>query len=786
MVKPKIQSRKVLVTFIISFLIILIIPIAIGSIAYFEAGRVIEKESSSSKIAMLRQACTTIDSRLLEIQRISSQVANSYWVDRFLTVESPLDVESRFQVSNIIKELQPYRSNSNFVREFYIYYMKSDMIITSNSLYNPELFYQYQYSYKDTPYEKWHEEMRKQNYYYQKISVVDMLVDSHPRSMVTCTQSIPPADVENPSAQLVFLIDESNFSDMLKGISGGGFAYILDRDNKLLARSGDSRFSLPDFNDFKESEGFLRTKIDGSDMVISYIISQDTKWKYVSVVPRSVFMEKADHIEKITLWIVGVCFLVGLSAIYFLAYKNYTPIKRMVETLSSWSGDSPARGTNELDFIRDSVINTFEKNKQLEQTVKEIVGQNENIKNMVNKNRLIVRDSFIISLLKGRVDDFEAVKNWLSFYDVKFPYENFAVAILHVDDCTRFALNGSNEEWNLVRCIIISVAEEVANEFCRGYAVTLEYDTIALVLNFDDTIRPQFAKEKILNISKELMSFINEHFKTVITMGIGGMYRGNEGINTSFVEAEKAMDYKIIKGHSAVICFDEIQDSDKDYYYPITEELQLINYVKVGDYESCEVLLGHIYEENFIKRTLPLKLVQCLFFDIMSTAIKVLDAIKINLADIFGDNFNPVERLTSCETVGDIHQNTAQIYEKICAYINGKQKNRHNTELKEVIIQYLQEHYMEETLSQSVIADQLGISYSYLSKFFNREIGESMVDYINKLRIEKAKMLLTDPSLSLNDIADKVGYTSSKTLIRIFKQCEGITPGKFREYKILE
>ena len=60
----------------------------------------------------------------------------------------------------------------------------------------------------------------------------------------------------------------------------------------------------------------------------------------------------------------------------------------------------------------------------------------------------------------------------------------------------------------------------------------------------------------------------------------------------------------------------------------------------------------------------------------------------------------------------------------------------------------------------------------------------SIPDYINAMRINKAKKLLRDTSQSVQLIAASVGFTESSTFIRIFKKIEGITPGVYRTLEI--
>jgi YesN/AraC family two-component response regulator len=67
-----------------------------------------------------------------------------------------------------------------------------------------------------------------------------------------------------------------------------------------------------------------------------------------------------------------------------------------------------------------------------------------------------------------------------------------------------------------------------------------------------------------------------------------------------------------------------------------------------------------------------------------------------------------------------------------------------------------------------------------LSKTFKQVTGKNFIDYLTELRMGKAKELLADTELKINDVAVQVGYQHSY-FNRIFKKQEGITPSQYRE-----
>ncbi|MBR4060655.1 MAG: helix-turn-helix transcriptional regulator [Lachnospiraceae bacterium] len=104
-----------------------------------------------------------------------------------------------------------------------------------------------------------------------------------------------------------------------------------------------------------------------------------------------------------------------------------------------------------------------------------------------------------------------------------------------------------------------------------------------------------------------------------------------------------------------------------------------------------------------------------------------------------------------------------------------------NEKLKEKILNYLDEKFMDRELSQQQVADRFEISVYSLSKMFNNQIGTGFVEYINSKRIEYAKELLLTTEKNVKEIAFLVGFSNSKYFTEIFKKYTGVTPVEFRE-----
>ena len=86
-----------------------------------------------------------------------------------------------------------------------------------------------------------------------------------------------------------------------------------------------------------------------------------------------------------------------------------------------------------------------------------------------------------------------------------------------------------------------------------------------------------------------------------------------------------------------------------------------------------------------------------------------------------------------------------------------------------------------ESLSVPEVAREVGISRRWLERRFRHELGRSVLHQIHKRKVERAKILMTDPRLKLSDIARKIGLHDARMLTLVFRRVTGLTPSYYRQ-----
>ena len=125
--------------------------------------------------------------------------------------------------------------------------------------------------------------------------------------------------------------------------------------------------------------------------------------------------------------------------------------------------------------------------------------------------------------------------------------------------------------------------------------------------------------------------------------------------------------------------------------------------------------------------------------------------------------------------------------ERLCELINTAIENVRSMQKtdsivhsqKDVIKDYIDRNYKKD-ISAKDVAGILGYSDVYFSKVFKQLFDDNFINYLTKIRIDRAKVLLKDVSFNIKEVGKSVGYADSNYFTKVFKRSIGISPSEYR------
>lgn len=218
----------------------------------------------------------------------------------------------------------------------------------------------------------------------------------------------------------------------------------------------------------------------------------------------------------------------------------------------------------------------------------------------------------------------------------------------------------------------------------------------------------------------------------------------------------------------------QTQQMDESLCQAVVADYKLL--IMELDSGSKDTLL-HILDGILYKlRDAPLEDVQFILKNLYSVIELNYKKRKINVWDITNGkfDFNHLYRSEDIKTVA------TYLKEDFCALCEGLKTGKRGSEHSIVgrLVQYLDEH-LDEDIGHDVIATKYRIHPGYLSRLFKQEMGETLSEYLLRIRIEKAAKLLKEGRYKVGEIAGMVGYSTSSYFSIMFKKYTGYSP---REY----
>jgi transcriptional regulatory protein len=125
--------------------------------------------------------------------------------------------------------------------------------------------------------------------------------------------------------------------------------------------------------------------------------------------------------------------------------------------------------------------------------------------------------------------------------------------------------------------------------------------------------------------------------------------------------------------------------------------------------------------------------------------------------------------------------------ERLCELINTAIENVRSMQKtdsivhsqKDIIKDYIDRNYKKD-ISAKDVAGILGYSDVYFSKVFKQLFNDNFINYLTKIRIDRAKVLLKDISFNIKEVGKSVGYADSNYFTKVFKRSIGISPSEYR------
>ena len=373
----------------------------------------------------------------------------------------------------------------------------------------------------------------------------------------------------------------------------------------------------------------------------------------------------------------------------------------------------------------------------------------------------------------------------LSRKEIGFPFQSAAVVNMQVREHTFFVNDKvKSDMWSVYQWLRRNLQEdcyECQYLYMRGSQIVL--------LLFGDDPEAKFM-ERVENWVQLILEALQKELNISLFMAAGDVTDDFSGIHRSYEMAQKKIKEKRAEEKRILALrnqeteqelntrFDDVY-GEYDFKLLIKEirngdsekaqtELQAILQSSSRRLQSADMMKLQLFYMNFINRIAGACLPECEAYadELAMQCMTVMrELIYIGSDTIVTERWDCLKKFV--EKLVEVYQEN-----------NGKRKHW----MIDQVLQYVEENY-NTALSTRDIAGRFFMNTSYFSKLFHEQMGCTFSNYLINVRVEKAKMMLTQTNMKLYDIAEAVGYTNVQYFSTIFKEKEGLTPSAFRQMR---
>lgn len=390
------------------------------------------------------------------------------------------------------------------------------------------------------------------------------------------------------------------------------------------------------------------------------------------------------------------------------------------------------------------------------------------LKKQLEDNFPYIKEKFLNELLQNSLlaEDLENKMDYFSLNDFKSYVQ---VALIEYE-------NVDKEVFEEQKVLLGMKCTEIIKKYFKEdkrIEVFADNGRRIVVLNGDDSI-------ELVECCEQIKAMVINRLKCYVSIGIGNVYRDIKDLKRSYGEACEALNYKALYGKNNVISFADTNINENNWSTKTDEISKIGFFVKTGIGERAIEQVHLIFEEFYRTGLKSIDQIRITSINIVTVMLNAITELGIDYNDIFASGSLPYDSILKIDTVPDMDNYITGITTDIVNSVKSIRTRKTNKVISE-IINSMQENLANSGISLSNVAKDFYLNSSYLSRIFKQETGCTFVEYLTKIRIEKALSFFKETELMLYEVAEQVGIPDPNYFGKCFKKHMGMSVNDYKK-----
>ncbi len=732
----------------LSYLLVFAVPLVLCLGIYQVSYQSIEAESEKNYSASLRQISSEFDNLQGEIRQIQSQILMYDKVQSVTRIRGIATPEQQLDLVDATNKLNQMKLTYSGIEHMFLFLTNPDAVVSHGGYMSFDLFCSIYYPDSNLTTSQLRQYLTKRHSSNDFLKINNGNKQSFLFPLTTIDNTYGKDD-----GTIVVSVSQETLNERLSTFQWDPALEldILHPSGTIIASTvRQSAYPLA-FGSLKEKSTFHYYTIHGQVTGMLAKPSQVSTWRYVLLAPVSMLNQSAREIQFYALGGLAICMLVGIALAMQLTKQHYHPLASMIQKFK----------------VREPAIPS-EKNEfnQLEHYLQSFLEKTGNTEHALYNSQQALFKYQLYGLLERPYDAaYDSAEVGTSDMQIQLPGPKYLVVLFTHSPLPQ---NGSQDylQENIVQFAISNIYQEIAGEHVPVALTNAGKYVAAIISAMDDSSSEIIQNDILFTLQK-----VQEILHISASAAVGDLHPEKPGIHHSYLEALEAIGY--CSEEDTLVLYRDIRDARGGYVFSLDDEQKLSDLVAAGKTEAATALIKQIYKANQDK-VQAVGVSRCLAHNVLSALLRGANQADINGLSIV--SFVEVEHAP----VKDLENRLLRMVDALCTRVNEQTSSQTPAhQLCEEIRTFILENYQDPDVNISQVGLHFNLTPAYVSGIFKKGTGLSLLGFINTVRLDKTKALLSQ-NYSVTKIASLTGFRDSGALIRVFKKETGLTPGQYR------
>ncbi len=731
-------------------LIIVILASCLVDIFYtyhLEKSNIIEQNEN-----MLNESKGELEELLNTISSISSALRSNVSLQALSKYNGDaLSTDKYVEMNYLQKELFNVQTIANISGTGFILFQNNPAFVSNTQVSDDfEKYYGKYFQVQGKTAEEFRNEVMEGSDYitctvYPEVTVFDGRTKQLENPLVVVAKAYTNRIVDK-SVAFVFVIDEKElYNKLFSDNQKDNLICVCDKYGNTLNYYGEGADGLNQYleQNIEKSRSYA---IGDFQYYLQKTVETFNKNSIISAIPAKQVRKQTIRLLSVNLSVLLFAVVISIFIVILFSYQKSASVQGLLDNINEWAETKYVAG-NEYQFIQEKVGMIADSRDEYQKALAEL---------RVQMNNNILEQMFVWEITSLR-------KQELCRKMIPEGIEYFYVLVVECE-----------EEDAEVLLDTFYVMDRMSGEYIGGEYLRVQtaMNELSFLVGVDENA--PIRKQEEAGMLEQFLQKVTKEVGNVFHIGVSGIGMELTDIHSCYLQARQALNSYTREHLNTIGYYSDLLNSTGDNLADIHFMDKLYQYLLSGKeqifMDSLDKLARHyhvtpyLYEKNMLE----------ICYSIRHAIICAAAELSISTTEFLLENWSGRDSFE--ERMDDLRKAAGCLF-----MIHEKNKRSHNDLLKENIISYINENYKNPNLSSIIVSENMKISEKYLIQFLKEQTGKTFAKYIEELRIEKAKELLSETEYSNELIASMVGFGSLNSFYRVFNKKTGVSPGTYRK-----